>query len=168
MSEPDCRVRAREWINRVPPSAERNERPLSSGSSRRAAAPPVDAAANLPALPDLLDDVDFSALEDFTQTLLEDFARDLDGAAPKASDQVSVPCSDPQPPPLPPSQPNVSPSQFTLLDLLAGVLSGLVLRLWPAGNSVLTSALNSVARSEIRAGIAAALNRTPLFPLVCS
>lgn len=109
MSEPDCRVRAREWINRVPPSAERNERPLSSGSSRRAAAPPVDAAANLPALPDLLDDVDFSALEDFTQTLLEDFARDLDCAAPKASDQVSVPCSDPLTAPFPPASPTFHP-----------------------------------------------------------
>ncbi|ENN75664.1 hypothetical protein YQE_07762, partial [Dendroctonus ponderosae] len=92
MPEPDCRVRAREWINRVPPSAERNERLLSSGSSRRAEAPPVEDSPDLPSLPELLDQlesdtVDLNALEHFTQTLLEDIARDLENAAQKTTDQ---------------------------------------------------------------------------------
>lgn len=101
MSKPIWCVRARERINRVPPSAERNERLHSSGFGERqsttAPGSPVEDTAGLPSLPDLLDEletdsvVDLNALEQLTQTLLEDIARDLESAAQKAADQESAP-----------------------------------------------------------------------------
>lgn len=54
----------------------------------------MEAAAGVPALPDLLDelerDVDVESLERLTQTLLQDIARDLEEAARKSSAEVSV------------------------------------------------------------------------------
>lgn len=96
VSKPDCRVRARERINRIPPSAERNRSGLSSGFDTGHQDGPVpESSSGLPSLPDLLDEletdatVDLNALEQLTQTLLEDIARDLESAAQKSTDQVS-------------------------------------------------------------------------------
>lgn len=94
MPKPVCRVRARERINRIPPSAERNERIHSSGFGEWSQGSPVEDNSDLPSLPDLLDElesdsVDLNALEQLTQTLLKDIARDLESAAQKAADQVS-------------------------------------------------------------------------------
>lgn len=95
VSKPDCRVRVRERINRIPPSAERNGRGLSSGFDTGHQDNPVpESTSSMPSLPDLLDEletdaVDLSALEQLTQTLLEDIARDLESAAQKSTDQVS-------------------------------------------------------------------------------
>lgn len=101
MPKPVCRVRARERINRVPPSAERNGRGHSSGFGLRPQGgpgiqeDPLEDGAVLPSLPDLLDEletdaVDLNALEQLTQTLLEDIARDLESAAQTAADQEST------------------------------------------------------------------------------
>jgi hypothetical protein len=47
---------------------------------------------SLPAVLDVLNsDVDISSLEQLTQSLLQDIARDLEAAAEKADIQVSVP-----------------------------------------------------------------------------
>ncbi|CAG9762871.1 unnamed protein product [Ceutorhynchus assimilis] len=58
----------------------------------------VETDSGLPSLPDLLDElesdsVDLNALEQLTQSLLEDIARDLESAAEKAADQESTSCT---------------------------------------------------------------------------
>lgn len=56
----------------------------------------MEACPSLPSLPDLLDEldteVDISSLEQLTQTLLQDIARDLEAAAQKADCEVSTFC----------------------------------------------------------------------------
>lgn len=75
-------------------STERNRCGHSSGFDQRPQGGSVEDSASLPSLPDLLDElesdaVDLNALEQLTQTLLEDIARDLESAAEKAADQES-------------------------------------------------------------------------------
>ncbi|XP_044265648.1 LOW QUALITY PROTEIN: uncharacterized protein LOC123011972 [Tribolium madens] len=86
--------------SRVPSSAARNTHTFSSGSE-----PPtngtVEDCAGLPSLPDLLDelnsDVDISSLEQLTQSLLQDIARDLEAAAEKADIQEQTTCHEDSP-----------------------------------------------------------------------
>lgn len=93
-SEPfDWWMRGREWIDRVPPSAARNGHAFSSGSEQAGDQGLAQDGAALPSLPDLLDeldtDVDIASLEQLTQSLLQDIARDLEAAAEKTDAQVS-------------------------------------------------------------------------------
>ncbi|RZC42248.1 bZIP 2 domain containing protein [Asbolus verrucosus] len=80
-------------LTSVPPSAARNGHTLSSGSETADHNGTVEDCIGLPSLPDLLDelnsDVDISSLEQLTQSLLQDIARDLEAAAEKADIQVS-------------------------------------------------------------------------------
>lgn len=54
----------------------------------------MEDSTELPSLPDLLDeldtDVDINSLEQLTQSLLQDIARDLEAAAQKTDCQVSI------------------------------------------------------------------------------
>lgn len=54
----------------------------------------MEDCAGMPSLPDLLDEldteVDVDSLEQLTQSLLEDIARDLEAAAQKTSAEVGV------------------------------------------------------------------------------
>lgn len=54
----------------------------------------MEDCVGMPSLPDLLDEldteVDVDSLEQLTQSLLQDIARDLEAAAQKTSDEVSV------------------------------------------------------------------------------
>ncbi|KAJ8940502.1 hypothetical protein NQ318_004441 [Aromia moschata] len=80
----------------IPPSAERKGHSLSSGFGHPGGDGNGDPEANtdLPSLPDLLDelntDVDINSLEQLTQSLLEDIARDLENAAQKTENQESA------------------------------------------------------------------------------
>lgn len=95
LPKPACRVQDRERIDRVPPSAERNGHAHSSGfgAAETTQSGPIEGdPGSLPSLPDLLEEldtesVDLNALEQLTQTLLEDIARDLESASEKAAQQ---------------------------------------------------------------------------------
>lgn len=82
----------------IPPSAARKSHALSSGFDQQpqqatANLRPLEDRTDLPNLPDLLDeleaDVDVNSLEQLTQSLLQDIARDLEAAVQKADCHVS-------------------------------------------------------------------------------
>lgn len=84
-----------EWIYSIPsPSAERKCHTLSSGFGQDTGSGTVENRIELPSLPDLLDEldseVDFNCLEQLTQSLLQDIARDLEATSQKTDTQVSV------------------------------------------------------------------------------
>ncbi|KAJ8917628.1 hypothetical protein NQ315_000112 [Exocentrus adspersus] len=76
------------------PSAARKGHSLSSGFESAANSGPVESPIDLPSLPDLLDElnteVDINSLEQLTQSLLQDIARDLETAAEKTSSEATV------------------------------------------------------------------------------
>lgn len=89
----------REWISRISPSAERNVSTLSSvfdqsSTTTATGTGLLEDGAGLPSLPDLLDelnnDVDLNSLEQLTQSLLQDIARDLENAVEKTDSQESI------------------------------------------------------------------------------
>lgn len=92
--EPARRLRRSEKTCRVQrPPAERSERAVGGGCGQGDGGGALEAGDGLPSLPDLLDEldaeVDIGSLEQLTQSLLQDIARDLEAAAEKADCEVS-------------------------------------------------------------------------------
>ncbi|CAH0556000.1 unnamed protein product [Brassicogethes aeneus] len=90
-----CNCANANWISGVPPSAERNDHTFSSGSGSGQFAGATEGAfadgADLPSLPDLLDQFDVDeSLEELAQSLLQDIARDLEEAANRQNQEEPV------------------------------------------------------------------------------